>query len=264
MRGARTSPSPASRAATSRAPSRSRSCGWAPTRRARRHRPRGWPDLATVVAADPVARAGRGVRGALRAAAAVPAQGAGPRARRSRSRPTRGRAGAASCAPPPGTRSTWTTGPSPSCSWPSRPFEVFVGHAHATPRSPSSSARLRVPRLAELVEKAGGGRRPGPRPARRRCSPPRPTRSTTSPARSSRPACGSRPPVDDFGARRRRGPGGRGAPRRHRARRAAAHAPPAAAAGGVHRRRGRGAALLRAAGSASRSSRTPTTSCVPG
>ena len=125
------------------------------------------------------------------------------------------------------------------------PFEVFVGmreHAEVAElvgrlrraaRSPSWSRRPPSPTTRARHARVGArhprrrGRRLGPR-----------GRRGLRAAGGRRRRAGRR--------RRRRGAGGRGAPRRHRPGRAAAHAPPGAAAGGVHRRRGRGAALLRA------------------
>ncbi len=140
-----------------------------------RHRPRGRPRPRRGRRRRPGRRAGRGVRGALRAAAAVPAQGAGPRAGRSRSRPTRAPSRPRPCGPPPATRSTSTTGPSPSCCWPSRRSRCSSACVRTAP-SPSS------PAACGCRGSPSSSRRPPspttrPTPCSGRCSRPPPTRS---------------------------------------------------------------------------------------
>ena len=170
-------------------------------------RPRGGPGRHRPRAAAPTSpRSSRPTRSASWARSAWPGSAPGcpscsrcwPRAGRSRSRPTR-----APSRPP---RVRATTGDAvyvddwakPELLLAIAPFEVFVGHAHAPPRWPTSSA------ACGCRGWSSSSRRPQVATTRRtrcsgRCSPPRPTRSPTSPVRSSRPACGSRRRGDELG-----------------------------------------------------------------
>ena len=150
---------------------------------------------------------------------------------------------AARCGPPPVTRSTSTTGPSPSSCSRSRRSRCSSGCA---PRRGRSRRAARVPPLVEIVEKAAVANDPAHAMLGSVLA--TPADEVDGLARDVVAACVRLEATgDEFGrGGGRRRAGGGGAPRRHRPGRAAPHAPPGAAAGGVHRRRRRGAALLRA------------------
>ena len=264
MRGDRTSPSPASRAATSRAPSPSPSCGWALTRRDRpAPTARGRPTSRRVVAADPDGRARRRLRRALRPPAALPAQGARARAGDLDPGPPDGRAGRAACGPPPVTRVYVDDWAKPELLLAIAPFEVFVGmrtHAEVA----TLAARLR---RAPAHRRSSSGP-PRPPTPRTRCSPassrPRPTRRPTSPARSWPPACGSRRRATTSATRARPSCASpRSTPTTSASSCCCSCTTGCSSRGSTSTSRP-GCSTPTCAGSASRCSPTPTTSCGPG